>query len=84
MKNGSDRLDFLVGDAPEPERAARMRELRALAMVYCGPRHPVTKALQTAACDPAATQNALAMLDALPALSRRRLLATYGALLRRN
>jgi hypothetical protein len=73
-------LDFLMADIPEPERAARMCEMRALAAVYCGSRHPVTEALRAAIADPGATGQALRQLDGLPALRRRRLLSAYGAL----
>jgi hypothetical protein len=74
-------LAFLLDGVPEAERMARCRELRALSLVYLGPRHPVTIALAAAVADPAATDRALTVLDALPALRRRRLLASYGALL---
>lgn len=73
-------LHFLI-DAPEPERAARLRELRALTLVYCGPAHPLAKAMAAAAMDPAAADAALTELERLPALCRRRLLATFGTLL---
>lgn len=66
----------------EPERLARWRSLRALAMVYCGATHPLTVALRAAERDPAAAAQALRCLDALPALRRRRVLATYAALAR--
>lgn len=63
------------------ERAARCRELRALALVYLGPGHRLTLALGAAAADPAALETARAELSALPALRLRRLLASYLALL---
>jgi hypothetical protein len=75
-----ERLAFLLDGVPEAERTARCRELRALALVYCGLAHPATKALGAAIGDPAMTGRALAELDAIPALRRRRLLATFGAL----
>jgi hypothetical protein len=46
--------------------------------------HPVTIALAAAVTDPAATDRALTELDAIPALRRRRLLASYGALMTRS
>lgn len=75
-------LHFLI-DAAEPERAARLRELRALALVYCGPAHPRAKAMAAAVrnTDSAAADAAFAELERLPALSRRRLLATFSTLL---
>jgi hypothetical protein len=79
-----ERLAFLLGGIPEAERMARLRELRALSLVYLGLRHPVTTALAAAVTDPAETDQALTVLDALPALRRRRLLASYGALMART
>jgi hypothetical protein len=72
-------LAFLI-DTPEPERAARLRELRALAVVLLGPAHPATRSLAAAVTDPDAAPAALAEIDRLSALPRRRLLATFGAL----
>ena len=77
-------FDFLLTSISEPERAARCRELRALAFVYLGLRHPATVALAEAVADPAAAALALALLDAVPALPRRRLLSAYGALIAPN
>jgi hypothetical protein len=79
----AERLAFLLDGVPEAERMARCRELRALSLVYLGLHHPVTIALAAAVTDPAATDRALTVLDALPALRRRRLLASYGALMAR-
>jgi hypothetical protein len=62
------------------ERLARLRAMRALAFVFCGPAHPLTMALLEAEADDAAAIAALDHLDALPALRRRRLLAAYAAL----
>jgi hypothetical protein len=79
----AERLAFLLDGVPEAERMARCRELRALSLVYLGLDHPVTIALAAAVTDPAATDRALTVLDAFPALRRRRLLASYGALMAR-
>jgi hypothetical protein len=57
------------------------RELRALSLLLCGAGHPLTVACGAAISDPAMTVRALAELDALPALRRRRVLVTFGALL---
>jgi hypothetical protein len=78
---GAPPLAFLIADASESEREARFRELRALSLVYFGREHPITAALGEAIADPGATNRALGLLDAAPALRRRRLLAAYGALL---
>ena len=75
------RLDFLVTGVDETERRARRRELRALAVVYLGAHHPVTRGIAEAIADPAAIEAALALLADVPALRRRRMLAAYGALM---
>ena len=72
-------LAFLIACTDTGERAARLRELRALSLVYCGFDHPATQALHRAIADPAAAESALAEIAALPAL-RRRLLASFGVL----
>ena len=75
------RLGFLLADADECEREARIRELRLLAVVYFGPDHAITSAFSAALGDPAAIDKALELLHQAPALRRRRLLATYGTLM---
>jgi hypothetical protein len=79
-----ERLAFWVDGVPEVERTARCRELRALALVYLGPAHPATVALAAAIANHNTEEAALAQIDALPALRRRRLLASYGALMSRQ
>jgi hypothetical protein len=74
-------LGFLLLNLPEPERAARCRELRALALVYLGLTHPVTKALSEAVTDAEVTDRAIAELSSIPALRKRRLLSAYAALM---
>jgi hypothetical protein len=74
------RLDFLLaGDFFE--RAARLRELRALALLLLGQPHPATCALAAAVADPALAASALEALTSLPALPKRRLLASFGVLM---
>jgi hypothetical protein len=68
-------------DIAEAERVARCRELRALTLVYLGPKHPLTLALADAISDLDALDAARVALAAIPALRRRRLLAAYAALL---
>jgi hypothetical protein len=81
---GTPRLAFLIADGSESERQARFRELRALALVYFGGSHAITVALGEAIADPGATERALGLLDAAPALRRRRILASFGALMPRS
>jgi hypothetical protein len=62
------------------ERAAERRELKALATVFCGQKHSLVRALRAAQNgDADALAVALREIDALPALPRRRLLATFAA-----
>jgi hypothetical protein len=65
----------------EPERTARVREARMAALLLFGSRHALTAALADAIADPAALVGALAELDALAALPRRRLLAVLAHVL---
>jgi hypothetical protein len=62
------------------ERLARLRSLRALALLLARPHARFIRALALAETDPASLPEALALLDRLPALTRRRLLASYAAL----
>jgi MFS superfamily sulfate permease-like transporter len=50
----------------------------ALGLVYLGLHHPVTMALAAAVTDPAATDRALTVLDALPNLPLSRAAGTAG------
>ena len=70
-----------VFDLAEPERTARLREARMAALLLLGAKHRLALALADAIADPAALVGALAELDALPALPRRRLLATLASVL---
>jgi hypothetical protein len=62
-------------DLGDGERAARCRELRALALVYVGAGHPLTTVLCRATAEPSALADARIELGAIPAVWRRRLLA---------
>lgn len=65
------------------ERLARLRSLRALARVHCGPRGAdLVALLARAETDPAALEPALHALDRLAANDRRHILASYAALAR--
>ena len=70
-----------VFDLAEPERTTRLREARMAALLLLGAKHSLTVALADAIADPGVLIGALAELDALPALPRRRLLATLAAVL---
>ncbi|MGH7089363.1 MAG: hypothetical protein ACREFQ_10740 [Stellaceae bacterium] len=62
------------------ERLARLRAMRALVRVLVAPHTALGDALLAAESDPAGAERALAELDALPPLRRRRRLSTYAAL----
>jgi hypothetical protein len=66
----------------EPERTARLRELRLATLLLCGGEHPATRALGAAVADPAALDGALLELTTIPALRRRRILATIARVIR--
>ena len=67
----------------DAERLACLRSLRALARVLAGPRADyLCRALAEAETDPAALEPARAALRALEPVDRRKILATYAALLR--
>ena len=78
----STSLDFILDKCDTHERHARLRELRALVMVYCGLDHIAKGILDRAIIsgDDKDCKNALRAIDRLPALTRRRVLASFGAL----
>jgi hypothetical protein len=62
------------------ERTAQLRSLAALAAVFVGSNHRLIAELRAAETDRDAAERALALLDVLPSLTRRRLIATFGAM----
>ena len=70
-----------VFSVADPERIARLREFRLASLLLLGRDHALTLALAAAIADPAALATALAELDALAALPRRRVLATLASVL---
>jgi hypothetical protein len=70
-----------VFSVADPERIARLREFRLASLLLLGRDHALTRALAAAVADPDAIDAALAELDALAALPRRRLLATLASVL---
>jgi 4-diphosphocytidyl-2C-methyl-D-erythritol kinase len=61
------------------ERRRQFRSLAALAAAFTGSGSPVVTAMRNAEADDAAAAHALDVLNSLPALTRRRILATFGA-----
>jgi hypothetical protein len=76
--NVADAWGPFTPDLHPNEREARRRELRAVALAFCGPLHPLTQALR--ARTPEALAAALAAIDRMPPLPRRKLLSTYAVL----
>ena len=68
-----------ASDLDDAERLARFRSMRALAVVFAGPASPLVSELRQAEINPSAAERALALLEALPPLRRRRLLSVYLA-----
>ena len=60
------------------ERVAQLRSLAALAATFCGSRHPLVRALRAAERDQEAAAEALVLIDRLPTLRRRQMLAVFG------
>jgi hypothetical protein len=60
------------------ERKAQLRSMAALALVYLGPDHRLVAELRAAEVDPTAFARAHDLVEALPALVRRRLLSTFS------
>lgn len=71
-----------AADLDPIERAARLRGLRAVALVYARRQAGFISALARAERDGAALAEAGRLLDAIPPLYRRRMLAAYAQLAR--
>ena len=78
----SDRASLLFGPwspAFDPvERVAQLRSLAAPAAVFLGAGHPLAVTLGAAELDSEAAAPALDLLDRIPSLTRRRMLATFA------
>jgi hypothetical protein len=61
------------------ERLAQLRCLAGLAAGFVGSGNPLVAALRAAERDGETAARALELLDRVPSLTRRRLLATFGA-----
>jgi hypothetical protein len=74
-------LEFLLANADESERLARLRELRVLVRLMCGRDHPCAVIFDFVIRGKIDTSRALSALDLLPARQRRDILCTFGALI---
>jgi hypothetical protein len=61
------------------ERKLQFRSLASLCATFFGTSHPIVSELLAAESDPDAAARALALLDTLPTLIRRRMLSVFGA-----
>lgn len=69
-------------DIEPPERLARLRSLRVVVRLLCGPRGAdLERHLRDAETDRPALLRALDALDRLAPLDRRRVLASYAAVM---
>jgi hypothetical protein len=75
-------LSFLFDGISDAERDARLRETRMAGLLLFGAKHPLSRAFAAAIADPTVIAAALAEIDVLPALPRRRLLAVVARVLR--
>lgn len=62
------------------ERPLQLRTLRTIAYLRLGPDHPLIAELRAAETDAMSFVKAQDLIEALPALTRRRLLATFSAI----
>ena len=60
------------------ERVAQLRGMSTAAFMLLGPRHPLWRLLRAAETDEMAFVQAQEMVEALPSLRRRQLLATFS------
>lgn len=62
------------------ERCCMLRSLAALVACHCGSAHPLVLILRRAEHDPMAFAAAQPAFEALPALTRRRVISTFSRL----
>jgi hypothetical protein len=62
------------------ERVPQLRTLAAIAYLRLGPHHPLVAELQAAETDAMSFVKAQELVDGLPSLTRRQLLATFSAI----
>jgi hypothetical protein len=70
-----------AGEISPAERLARLRSLRAMALLHCHSSAAFIESLRKAETDVSVLPIALAELEKLPALRRRHLLASYCQLI---
>jgi len=80
MVGQSQRFGPFCDGLAETERVAELRSIAALVAICCGSSSPAVAALREAETDTTASAAALAAVNALPTLTRRRMLSTFGAI----
>lgn len=65
--------------ADRGERTARFRLLAGLTAIYTGSWNPLVAELRAAEADEVAAERALDLFNTLPAIPRRKILSTWGA-----
>jgi hypothetical protein len=71
---------FGIDARPDPvERAGQVGRLCGIAAMLLRSSHPLVALLRQAERDEAALAQAIDIIDALPTLTRRRLIASFGA-----
>jgi hypothetical protein len=76
-----DRWGPFADGIEAAEQRARLRGLRALARILCGPRAAdLCRLLAAAESDPAALEPAACALNRLASIDRRHVLASYASL----
>jgi hypothetical protein len=83
--DAAERFGPFRPDIDATDRAAQLGELRGLVAAFCWHDHKLSRALRAAETgDEAALAEALAEIDALPSLRKRRILSVFGLLRRPN
>lgn len=83
MISTRDRWGPFAPDIDPAEQRARLRSLRALAAIHCGPRAAtLCRLLSSAETDPADLEPAAEALNRLAPIDRRHVLASYASLSR--
>jgi hypothetical protein len=79
MTSGMSTFGPWVAGIDPAEREKQFRSLAALAAVFLGSSHQLVAELRAAETDPEAAARALELIDAVPSLTRRRLLSVFGS-----
>jgi hypothetical protein len=72
---------WTAGDLSPIERAAQLRLLAGVAACFVGSANPVVTTLRRAEHDDDAKAQALALLNGIPSLTRRKIISTFGAVM---